>query len=200
MKEHHEGDLALDERRGKIIGRALHLPKRSSIIYIVALAACILSFLIYHHSSGELVLSWQKRPVLHVVHEKGFAFQALLGIEWMGSHLKPSPAIVLENGKALGPGNSMHDDIRNQGQGRYSFWHDILYFSASDNSDPRLNKKQYEILWPRPIPTIFSIPLYLFSLLISLYSVFLAARQAGSALSRMLESAEVSSTTGSGPR
>ena len=151
--------------------------KLAILIVSLALASLFVSFLVYEHSSGELVLGWQKRPISNVRHEIGFAFQAPFGFEWMSSHMKPSPAIVLENGNAMGPGNSMHDDIRNHGQGRYSFWHDVVYFSASDNSDPRTNQKRYEILWPRPISFFFRLAAYLCAILLSLYSFGLVAHR-----------------------
>lgn len=55
---------------------------------------------------------------------------------------------VFENGLAIGPAHSLHADIRTLGKGRYSHWCDSsgassLYFSSSDNSDPRTNGKTY---------------------------------------------------------
>jgi len=48
-----------------------------------------------------------------------------------------------ENGTRLGPGACQHDDIRARGIGRYSVWGSNLYFSTSDNSDPRANQRTY---------------------------------------------------------
>lgn len=53
--------------------------------------------------------------------------------------------MVLEDGVPLGPGNARHDDIRTRGGGRFSFWYDYVYFSSSDNTDPRTNGRRYEI-------------------------------------------------------
>lgn len=53
---------------------------------------------------------------------------------------------LLEDGIALGPAHSLHEDIRNIGRGRYSHWDrlgEALRFSASDNSDPRTNGRIY---------------------------------------------------------
>jgi O-methyltransferase len=50
---------------------------------------------------------------------------------------------IFEDGRALGPGHSAHDAIRRDGSGRYSHWHDVVYFSASDNTDPRRNRRRY---------------------------------------------------------
>jgi hypothetical protein len=55
-----------------------------------------------------------------------------------------SGALVLfEDGRALGPADSDHDHIRFRGRGGYSHWNTTLYFSTSDNSDPRSNGRRY---------------------------------------------------------
>lgn len=50
---------------------------------------------------------------------------------------------LYEDGKVLGLPHSLHDDIRQTGGGRYSHWNEYVYFSASDNSDPRTNGRTY---------------------------------------------------------
>lgn len=63
--------------------------------------------------------------------------------------LTRSPARLFENGTELGPSHSVHTDIGNVGKGRFSHWGnengsiEALFFSASDNSDPRSNGKAY---------------------------------------------------------
>jgi hypothetical protein len=60
---------------------------------------------------------------------------------------------MFEDGRRLGPGHSVHDDIFALGQGRYSHWLDSVVFSASDNTDPRTNNRQYTALAVyRPAP------------------------------------------------
>ena len=55
--------------------------------------------------------------------------------------------ILFEDMLEIGPQNSLHFDIRNNGCGRYSFMkHQYLWFSASDNSNPLINKKKYNLL------------------------------------------------------
>ena len=69
-----------------------------------------------------------------------------------------SPLVLLENGTPLNHGHSSHRDIVMIGEGKYSHWdggddsipHRIyLWFSTSDNSDPRSNNKTYKIAAPR---------------------------------------------------
>jgi glycosyltransferase involved in cell wall biosynthesis/SAM-dependent methyltransferase len=60
-----------------------------------------------------------------------------------------STLILLEDGLALGPAHAVHDTIRNIGFGAYSHWKGLLYFSTSDNTDPRTNGRQYIAIIPR---------------------------------------------------
>lgn len=59
---------------------------------------------------------------------------------------------LFENGVELGPPHARHEDIRTAGMGRFSHWMssqgfgDSIYFSASDNSDPRANGRAYTYL------------------------------------------------------
>jgi len=48
-----------------------------------------------------------------------------------------------EKDMRLGPGACLHDEIRTQGRGTYCVWGADLYFSTSDNSDPRVNGRTY---------------------------------------------------------
>ena len=54
---------------------------------------------------------------------------------------------IFENGVELSPAHSSHSDIENIGRGRFSHWEDgsfvALYFSASDNSNPKTNGRIY---------------------------------------------------------
>lgn len=54
---------------------------------------------------------------------------------------------LFEDDREIGPAHANHDAIRALGGGRFSHWHTMLYFSASDGSDPRLNGRTYRYLW-----------------------------------------------------
>jgi hypothetical protein len=60
----------------------------------------------------------------------------------LGSH---SRLLLFEDDRALGPAHVAHDDIRTSGSGRFAHWGARLYFSASDNSDPRSNGRSYKV-------------------------------------------------------
>lgn len=59
-----------------------------------------------------------------------------------------SRLILAEDGKPLGPAHQLHSDIMEKGEGRFSHWGGWLYFSASDNSDPRTNGRAYSVTLP----------------------------------------------------
>src|ERR1044072_3347482 len=50
---------------------------------------------------------------------------------------------LVEDGRPLGPAHAAHDIVRNAGAGAFSHWHDSLYFSTSDNVDPRSSGPGY---------------------------------------------------------
>ncbi|MCI0608136.1 MAG: glycosyltransferase family 39 protein [Anaerolineae bacterium] len=112
--------------------------------------------------NGQLLsvpISVEERMMLEVKHaypEDGNLFILPLGINWM-SHktLGQSPAVVYENGIPLKMPNSLHQEIREKGNGRYSVWEGQLYFSSSDNTDPRFNSRVYELEWPHPIQPLW---------------------------------------------
>ncbi|MBI2302833.1 MAG: hypothetical protein HYU66_28335 [Armatimonadetes bacterium] len=86
-------------------------------------------------------------------HEFGFLYQGSL------AHGSPSDVgggrselVLLEDGKPLGPAHSSHADIRKLGEGRWSHWgSNMVWFSASDNSDPRTNGREYKVVY-KPAP------------------------------------------------
>lgn len=69
----------------------------------------------------------------------------LAGVSDMEELPSRSTLQLFEDGKALGPAHSLHDQIETVGHGMYSHWRSFLFFSASDNSDPNKNGRRYEI-------------------------------------------------------
>ena len=59
---------------------------------------------------------------------------------------KRSTIVLCEDDKQLGPGHSLHADVREKGLGRFSHWGFDVVFSASDNSDPNTNHRRYAYL------------------------------------------------------
>ncbi len=55
-------------------------------------------------------------------------------------------SFLLEDDRALLPGEAMHADIRAKGAGAFSVWDTTVYFSASDNTDCNDNGRRYSLL------------------------------------------------------
>ena len=86
-------------------------------------------------------------------HEIGHCYIASMDFGEEGDKFtgNKSGLLLFEDGKPLGPPRSIHQHIRDQGEGRYSHWtRNALYMSASDNSDPRTNGRKYEVASTHP--------------------------------------------------
>jgi hypothetical protein len=72
---------------------------------------------------------------------------------------------VLEEGKRLGPPHTGHADIAKLGGGRYSHWNaqggSTVVFSASDNSDPRANGREYTVIAQPQISSLLFVAVLL---------------------------------------
>lgn len=81
-------------------------------------------------------------------HVGGFAYHAGLPsdlnsfADTEADHMA-STLMLYEDGRPLGLAHTGHDVIRRYGAGRFSHWSNGLVFSASDNSDPNTNNRQY---------------------------------------------------------
>ncbi|HPA20148.1 MAG TPA: transglutaminase-like domain-containing protein [Verrucomicrobiae bacterium] len=83
----------------------------------------------------------------NIRHEEGFCHIASLGLGREGDKEGRSLCVLMEDGKEVGPARAPHADIRARGMGRYSHWTSgQIYFSAGDNSDPRVNGREYALV------------------------------------------------------
>jgi MoaA/NifB/PqqE/SkfB family radical SAM enzyme len=97
----------------------------------------------YHHGKarGLDYSDWDEIPIDAVQKERGHCFIAAMS---PGADL--AEYVLFEDDRPLGPGDAMHDDIRQHGGGRFSLWGQQVYFSTSDNSDPRRNGRRYHLI------------------------------------------------------
>lgn len=85
-------------------------------------------------------------------HESGFCYTAGLTAGRAGDKDGISNCTLLENGKPLPHPSARHAAIRSVGMGRYSHWTAAtLYFSTTDNSDPRTNGRSYALVSERQV-------------------------------------------------
>lgn len=77
--------------------------------------------------------------------EQGHCYLADVPAQLLSDREHASSLLLLEDGKRLGPAHAPHDAIRGSGGGLYSHWGATLYFSSSDNTDPRTNGRSYTV-------------------------------------------------------
>jgi len=182
--------------RRRRIGHASRRPAAIAVLVMlwVGLGALIAADREVHLArTGQSTRLWASAPLQGFVAETGRAYVAPTGRMDLSSHLGPSTARVLENGRPLGPANAQHVDIRELGQGRYSFWHDYVIFAASDSSDPRTNGRTYTLTYPEVGATEARV-LFLLTIIVGMAAlvataVLVRTRTFGEAPVRLLESA-----------
>lgn len=133
------------------------IANRSNLLYVIAVNAYLLvvgTWLIATRqipSPGFLRIGFAllKRPyssaVQECVAESGHCYLAPLPEGLLSDRDSASALRLFEDGRELGPAHASHSDIRQLGAGRYSHWGNQLYFSTSDNSDPRTNGRRYSV-------------------------------------------------------
>ena len=103
------------------------------------------------HSTALIPLGWEYKQLdmsKSYPLDGGHSYMVPTDTKWMNQTLgRPSPALIVEDGKPLAQPNAIHSEISKQGLGRYSLWHGYLYFSTSDNSDPSAISRCYEFLY-----------------------------------------------------
>ena len=158
------------------IGRALATSPGSVFTFLSSLSVIllVLSYAVRSNREGTPLLGWETEPLTSISHEAGFAFRASTRHPELSGEGKPSPGVVLEDGRPLRGGDASHDEIRNLGSGAYSFWGRLVYFSATDNSAPGTNGRTYAMRYPRTVPVGAAFAIYACTILLIGASIWLA--------------------------
>ncbi|MBF0117340.1 MAG: SGNH/GDSL hydrolase family protein [Desulfobacterales bacterium] len=85
------------------------------------------------------------RQVDFIGKEGNFCYIVRLPKNFPVSINKPNLKLY-ENGVELSYSNSSLEEIKNQGKGKYMHLNDKIYFSATDNSNPKKNGKLYKLI------------------------------------------------------
>jgi len=91
---------------------------------------------------------WSLLPPFRRVGATGWAVDLPSGLHGLTDNNEEPHRSLLrlsEDGTELGPPHAVHATIERKGQGNYSFWISVLYFSTSDGSDPNVNGRAYTV-------------------------------------------------------
>lgn len=132
----------------------------------------LLAMLLGFGTFAGVPVLWQLEKT-DIRHDDGHAYAWPVALSWplatrpdaVGA---PNEAFteLFEDGKPLGPPHQMHANIRKEGHGKFSHWRHELYFSASDDSDPRTNEHRYAVRLRLFLAPSLSLVLGLFGLLL----------------------------------
>ncbi len=133
----------------------------------------LLSSLVYIHRSGWMTIIRQQAeiPTAAIKHETSVG-PYLFKIQLSALEKRPLEQVwirvqLLENGMPLIYPNAQPRSIGNKGMGRYAILNQALHFSASDNSSPVRNNKQYRLTWPLWIGNGVAWGIYLATFLVT---------------------------------
>jgi hypothetical protein len=120
----------------------------------IASVAAILTFAV--HLLGMLpIYGWETVRLESINADSGRGYNAPFHRSFV-QRLGDRRVFLTEDSERLGPANSLHADIRALGGGAFSVWGEWIYFSATDNTDPRANHRAYVAHVPA-IPPAFLV-------------------------------------------
>jgi hypothetical protein len=128
------------------------------IALVVALMLAVYFPAMYWSRRGYVPLPEPKGAVVHLqsFHKLGlpdsFAYIAVAQLVQKLADTpdapERSPYVIYEDDKPLGPAHSAEEDVVTIGRGRFLHKGDIFVLSTSDNSDPRVNGRNYWVALP----------------------------------------------------
>jgi hypothetical protein len=144
------------------------LAQATAIIWLISTVGAILLCL---HSLAIVPLKWERKPLARIAHLEGYAYTAPLEQRWTDLYGASAevPGTIYEGGLALPFHVSTgYADVAQEGMGRYYVQPDMVYFSASDNTDPTANGRRYELLRPTPLSVLSVLGMWALALLTSI--------------------------------
>ena len=146
------GELMRSVRINKIQG-FIHSKFFHCFFIILWMLSCVAALLLTLHINNLLVLYWVQLPVVTQNIKPGKQGGNIYVISIKPGWLPRSkgydlPTRLYENERSLAPGNALRTEIGTLGDGRYTYENGRLFFSTSDNSDPRMNGRRYTLELP----------------------------------------------------
>lgn len=131
--------------------RILEFPSR--IIPLVSLNTIFITsgVLLLMHTTGLIPLAWERQTLDPEIarNPEGFMYVYNLGTEKLNdTKFWDYPARLYENDALLSQPHESQSLISEYGRGRYILREKVLFFSTSDNGDPKTNERRYTLEFP----------------------------------------------------
>ena len=130
-----------------------------------------------------------------IIHDGGYGYRVAFSASGYSDREQfPSPLEIYQDGTLLNKPHAAHQEIRTLGEGRYSHWNKDLFFSASDNSDPRSAQHHYQVRYPWWPANGLLYGVALVTILLTtlwLYEVGLSPRHAAGRIMQRYRSADI---------
>jgi hypothetical protein len=140
-------------------------------LFLIGILFLIITSVFIHLHNTNIYPLIRARQVLkteNLLSVGGYGYKLDMEVDWIDGLSPDAPLVVYENGIALKKPNEDLSEIKTLGRGRFSVKDGELFFSASDNSDPRNNGRTYEIHGPTPVSQFIKYVSYL-SFLVAIF-------------------------------
>jgi hypothetical protein len=117
--------------------------------YLAILAVCsfVAASFLFLQMRGKIWRNPRTAVLSQIEHVRGYCYFSPLPFDAE----RGTQSQLLEDDVLLGPARSHHDNIGQVGTGRCSIERGGIWFSTSDNSDPRLDNRRYSLHWIAPL-------------------------------------------------
>ena len=131
----------------------------------VLIAAGVLLLL---HTTGVFPLAWERQEidVEKARNPEGFMYVYNIGTDkYSDTKFWDAPAYLYENDVLLVQPHESQSLISEYGRGRYILREKVLFFSSSDNTNPKENQRQYTLEYPLEIRIRYQIIIFSLAIL-----------------------------------
>lgn len=143
--------------------RVLELPSQIMSFASLNLLFIAPGILLLTHITGIIPLTWEHRPIDpgKLRNPEGFMHVYNLGTDkFSDTKFRDYPAYVYENDVLLLQPHESQSLISEYGRGRYILREKVLFFSTSDNSDPKSNGRMYTLEHPTEIRIRYQVIIF----------------------------------------
>jgi hypothetical protein len=150
-------------------------PGKKIPVVLVNTAVIACGLLLLMHKTGLVPLVWEQSTLdsSQFKHSDNFLYTFHIGNDLNSdTKLWDFPAYLYEDSILLSQPHESKSIISKYGRGSYILKEETLSFSTSDNSDPKVNGRQYMLEWPVRVRARYQIIIFGAALMSLLFHIF----------------------------